>query len=229
MKGITTLILALAIVLALRAATSAAGPPGGLNVTEQNVDQSGSIRVHEQGTANVNVTNSSLPVTVQNAPAVQDVRVTNSPLGVSGTVDVGNLPLDETGAVRVTVAAAQKGTVFLVAQNFDVPGSGVVFQPMPFIDTSACRSFTAFLSVAGERASSITPQLNLSPDGVEEGGTAGGGILNPPQTAGTAAQFYYLVEGTSTPVVAPFARLNGFFNNTSMSIHVNKAWLYCGP
>jgi hypothetical protein len=38
-------------------------------VREQNLDASGNIKVHEQGTANVNVTNSSLSVT---APAVTD-------------------------------------------------------------------------------------------------------------------------------------------------------------
>src|SRR3972149_11413222 len=59
------------------AASAAPPPPSETKVREQNLDGSGLIRVHEQGTANVNVTNGSLPV--------------------SGTVDVGNLPLDEAG------------------------------------------------------------------------------------------------------------------------------------
>ena len=173
------------------------------------LDTNKNVKVHEQGTANVAVTNTPLPVT--------------------GTVSVGNLPLDATGAVRVTAPAAQKGTVFLVAQNVDLPANGVVPQPDPYIDTTACRSFTTFVSVAGQRASSVAPQIDLSPDGVTPGFTAGGGTLNPSATASTNAQFYYLVEGTSTPVVGPFARLSALFNQVNMPIHVNKVWLYCGP
>lgn len=173
------------------------------------LDAGKSVKVHEQGTANV--------------------AVTNSPLAVSGTVSVGNLPLDASGAVRVTVPAVQRGTVSLVAQNVDLPANGVVFQPDPFIDTSACRSLTTFVSVAGQRASSVAPQIDLSPDGVTPGFTAGGGTLNPPGTASINAQFYYLVQGTSAPAVAPFARLSALFNQINMPVHVNKVWLYCGP
>ena len=50
----------------------AGAAPTAQQVREQNLDGSGFIRVHEQSTANVNVTNGSLPV--------------------SGTVNVGNLP-----------------------------------------------------------------------------------------------------------------------------------------
>ena len=65
-------------------ASAAPPPPADTKVREQNLDGSGLIRVHEQGTANVNVTNTSVPV--------------------SGTVDVGNLPLDAQGNVRVSEA-----------------------------------------------------------------------------------------------------------------------------
>ena len=47
-------------------------PPETQLVEEQNVDANDFIRVHEQGVADVNVTNATLPV--------------------SGTVNVGNLP-----------------------------------------------------------------------------------------------------------------------------------------
>jgi len=173
------------------------------------LDANRNVAVHEQGIANVAVTNVPLPVT--------------------GTVSVGNLPLDATGAVRVTVPAVQRGTVFLVAQNVDVPANGVVPRADPYIDTTACRSFSAFVAVAGQRASSVLPQLDLSPDGLTPGFTAGGGTLNPSGTASINAQFYYLVEGTSTPVVAPFARLSAIFNQVNMPIHVDKVWLSCGP
>jgi hypothetical protein len=68
--------------------TSAAGPdptPGPpLPVREQNLDASGFIRVHEQGVAKSEITNSNLNVTlgnesldvnVQNFPSTQDVQV----------------------------------------------------------------------------------------------------------------------------------------------------------
>ena len=74
--------LALGIVLGLvlprqidGPAVAAPPPPADTKVREQNLDGSGLIRVHEQGTANV-----------------------------SGTVDMGNLPLDAQGNVRVSEA-----------------------------------------------------------------------------------------------------------------------------
>ena len=110
------------------------------------LDANKNVKVQEQGTANV--------------------TVMNSPPAVGGTVSVGNLPLDASGAVGVTVPAVQSGTVFMVAQSVDLPANGVVFQPDPLIDTSACRSLTTFVSVAGQRASLVAPQLDLSPDAV---------------------------------------------------------------
>ena len=153
----------------------------------------------------------------------------NSPLALGGTGSVGNLPLDASGAVGVTVPAVQRGTVFMVAQSVDLPANGVVFQSDPLIDTSACRSLTTFVSVAGQRASLVAPQLDLSPDAVTPGFIAGGGPLNPPGTASVNAQFYYLVEGTSTPAIAPCARLSALFNQINMPVHVNNVWLCCGP
>ena len=74
--------LALGIVLGLvlpgqinGPAVAAPPPPADTKVREQNLDGSGLVRVHEQGTAKV-----------------------------SGTVDVGNLPLDAQGNVRVSEA-----------------------------------------------------------------------------------------------------------------------------
>jgi hypothetical protein len=59
-------------------------------VREQNLDGSGAIRVHEQGTADVNVTNGSLSiggsVSVNNFPPTQNVFVTG------GTLDAASLP-----------------------------------------------------------------------------------------------------------------------------------------
>jgi hypothetical protein len=64
-------------------------PPPPLPVAEQNRDANGLIRVHEQGTANVNVTSGSLKVggavSVTNFPATQNVFVTG------GTLDAASL------------------------------------------------------------------------------------------------------------------------------------------
>ena len=62
---------------------SASAAPPTQAVEEQNLDGSGFIAVHEQGTADVNVTNAALPVSgtvdVGNLPVVQDVNVISLP------------------------------------------------------------------------------------------------------------------------------------------------------
>ena len=183
---------------------AAPGPPAGLTVTEQNVDASGFIRVHEQGTASVLVTNSSL--------------------AVAGTVSIDNLPLDSAGALRV----AAPGRAILMAENFDVPSSGIFVVPAPFANTAACHSLVALLAVDGERASTLTPQLEISPNGSTPF-IGAAGDLQPPGTAATNAPFYFLVEGTSLPITAPFAKLDRIFNHVGRTVHVNEAWLICTP
>ena len=79
-------------------------------VREQNLDGSGYIAVHEQGVADVNVTNSSLQVSgsvdvsgssvsVDNFPPVQDVNV------VGGGVEVSFAPVTTTDTQRVNTGA----------------------------------------------------------------------------------------------------------------------------
>ena len=67
---------------------AASAAPAETKVREQNLDGSGLIRVHEQGIANVNVTNTSVPVSgtvdVGNLPAVQDVNVVSMPAQSQG-------------------------------------------------------------------------------------------------------------------------------------------------
>jgi len=58
-----------------------ANPP--LNVAETNKDANGNIKVHEQGVVMVTGT-----VNVGNTPATQNVRVTNTPLAVTGNLNV---------------------------------------------------------------------------------------------------------------------------------------------
>ena len=82
-------------VLVDRASAAPAGPPGGLEVTEQNVDGDGYIAVHEQGVADVNVTNGSLDVGVV-FPEEQNVNVTNGSLTVND--GAGSISVDDNGA-----------------------------------------------------------------------------------------------------------------------------------
>lgn len=91
-SGVALLTVLIGAVLVDRA--SAAGPPGGLDVNEQNLDGSGYIAVHEQGVADVNVTNASLDVAVE-FPALQDVNVTNGSLAVDD--GAGALSVDDNG------------------------------------------------------------------------------------------------------------------------------------
>jgi len=63
-------------------------------VREQNTDANGNIKVHEQGTANVNVTNSSLSVT---APAVTG--------GGMGTLDLSAGETDNVCGINVPCTA----------------------------------------------------------------------------------------------------------------------------
>jgi hypothetical protein len=67
-----------------QSASARSSGPQAAPVLEQNVDANGFIRIHEQGTAEVHVTNTSLPVT--------------------GTVNVGNLPTDAGRVIRLSDA-----------------------------------------------------------------------------------------------------------------------------
>ena len=74
---------------------AASAAPAETKVREQNLDGSGLIRVHEQGTANVNVTNTSVPVSgtvdVGNLPSVQDVSVVSMPPADAGPFEYKNV------------------------------------------------------------------------------------------------------------------------------------------
>ena len=67
--------IALGFVVSRSLDGSASAAPAETKVREQNLDGSGLIRVHEQGTANVSGT-----VDVGNLPSVQDVNVVSTPL-----------------------------------------------------------------------------------------------------------------------------------------------------
>jgi len=79
--GVTSVTVML---LGVVRSTDAAGPPSAALVREQNLDAQGLIRVHEQGIANVNVT--------------------NLPLDAGGNVRVGGA-VDVTGSVEIAKTA----------------------------------------------------------------------------------------------------------------------------
>jgi len=89
----------------VKPAVADAGPPAGLATREQNLDSSGSIRVHEQGTATV---------IVGNFPATQPV---------SGTVMIGNQPsfaFDPNGNLRVATVGGGAGRSAAVLLNVTI-------------------------------------------------------------------------------------------------------------
>ncbi len=86
----------------------AAQPPTVQNVREQNLDDQGNIKVHEQGTATVSVANSTLPVHEQGTvPAVQ-----------SGSWDVASS--DVTALAGSFVGAPAGSGAFTEAVDADV-------------------------------------------------------------------------------------------------------------
>ena len=146
------------------ATTDAVNPP--LNVREANVDATGNIKVHEQGTVAVTGT-----VNVGNNPATQDVRVTNSSLKVSlgGTVkklDVNINPFEEDFETEVDIAEFSRVRLFLgvngpedTTVNFFYSTDGGVGE---FIDIDRGHGRSIFL---GEAAGTKLTISARDPDG----------------------------------------------------------------
>ncbi len=130
------LALGLAVSRGLDGSASAAPPTE--TVREQNLDGDGFIRVHEQGTANVSVTNASLPV--------------------SGTVDVGNLPAVQD--VNVVSLPSEEGRLIELGTQA-IPGGG--HYQSSFVDVSDCQRVT--LMARGTAFETNIHTAEMSPDG----------------------------------------------------------------
>ena len=118
------------------------------DVLEQNLDATGFIRVHEQGTANVAVTNfpASQNVAVTNFPASQNVAVTNLPSVQNVALD-GHEPFaagesiiaqtiadgDVSGEHTFIVPGGKRLVITFVSAQLILPGGQNAF--MLFIDT----------------------------------------------------------------------------------------------
>jgi hypothetical protein len=86
--------------------------PASNGVTESNIDANGDIKVHEQGTANVNVTNSSLPLA---SPAPVDNGGGGNVFDAS--IDIVTLPQTEIVTGLVIHMTAGVDDVSLLAPN----------------------------------------------------------------------------------------------------------------
>lgn len=132
--------IALGVVVSGGLDGSASAAPKAQVVREENVDASGFIAIHEQGVADV-----------------------------SGTVDVGNLPLDAEGSLRVASTAGSSKTSELFTGTIN-PGETL---QTPFVDVRGCFEFTIFILNAGQASVGTigNVELMLSADGVRPYGT----------------------------------------------------------
>lgn len=164
-----------------------------LPVEEQNLDADGFIRVREQGTTDVNV--------------------------VDGSVDVGNLPLDDQGNLRVATTNATK--THILAENGFIPLSGDAFGP---VDITGCTRFAVIL-----RARLGTPQATLENSrvvlGLSLGGPSPDALIDPTVLRVSGSRLYAAyhgkigIDGELHEVFAPLAEVqvrdtNGFFFDT---------------
>ena len=158
-------------------------------VREQNLDASGLIRVHEQGTANV-----------------------------TGTVDVGNLPLDEAGNLRVSgQLAAPRGRLQLVAADLDLSyGTEVTTD---FFDTWDCSSIALF-AVGSDITRYLQPGFVVSMDGVNSTGNFSMGVIS--QAYSDRAMYVWDFPG-------PWLNFRFSWSNPDQAGHIDEAWLYCTP
>jgi hypothetical protein len=112
------------------AGAAPAGPPDGLDVREQNVDENvdGAIRVHEQGIADVLVTNASLDANV----TFPDSQTVDGTVGATQdglwSVGVNNFPTTQevSGAVEATITGTPDVNV--------VSMPSVTYSPAPATD-----------------------------------------------------------------------------------------------
>jgi hypothetical protein len=171
-----------------------------MEVAEQNLDSNGFIRVHEQGTANVAVTNfpATQSVIVSNLPATQNVAVTNLPLRepftagesiVAQTIPDG----DFSGEHTFNVPAGTRLVIEAVNAQFLLPSSQPPF--VLFIDavhngTTYRYRFSAHaLALGGYHNVEAQTTIHADP-----GSTVRVVASRFPNTAGNAS-FVYSVSG----------------------------------
>jgi len=120
-------------------AGAAPQPPQVQPVREQNLDAGGYIRVHEQGTANVNVTNGSLPVSgtvnVGNFPAAQG-RLISLGTHSGATVDFPLADVSDCSQVSILARLVSVGGSVTVARNSNASPDGTALVQVSLAGTS---------------------------------------------------------------------------------------------
>lgn len=90
-------------------------------VREQNLDADGNVRTHEQGTANVNVTNAAVPVLEKHTPFQVALTKTNwegqSAAGLNVSIPTGKMLVVQTLSASAYVEAGQSVKVQVVTQG----------------------------------------------------------------------------------------------------------------
>ena len=147
-------------------------PPVGATqpVREQNLDASGQIKVHEQGTADVHVTNPSLNVSVGNFPS--SVAVSNFPATQNVNVVGGSRPAPVEKRVAVnfdTAAGGFETQTFAVVNATLITVSGLNDEEKSvFLETPLGGTFFAVHDPDGNQPlSTIQLQSPLPVTGVE--------------------------------------------------------------
>ncbi len=141
-KAVCLVAVATLLVAAFAGAAWSSNPgTGTAPVREQNVDSNGAIRVHEQGTADVRVTNGSVPVSVGNFPETQQV---------AGTVNVGNLPNTQQVAGTVNVGNLPS------TQNVNVVGGNLATAPT-FVNAAFQTGLMSIDKLTSERVELTAP------------------------------------------------------------------------
>ena len=109
-----------------------------LSVQESNTDTNGNIKVHEQGTANVNVTNTSVPVHDTNTDTNGNIKVHEQ--GIANVNVTGTPTVQTEGA---TVIA--NGFIHVPANGVQNLSGGTESGDSRFTDVSAYREVTLYL------------------------------------------------------------------------------------
>ena len=126
-----SIVLAVALVGGVVGGTLFGGPvlsaaAHAQDVLEQNLDASGFIRVHEQGTANVAVTNfpASQTVAITNLPSVQNVALAgHEPFTAGESINAQTISDgDVSGEHTFIVPAGKRLTIDFVSAQMQLPG-----------------------------------------------------------------------------------------------------------
>jgi len=183
---------------------------GARPVAEQNLDANGNIKVHEQGTVNVNVISSEVPRLI---PVAQDVVLPS-------------------GAFVTTEGGCGGGAPCFTAGPTALIGG--------FLDVRGCRHidiFTDASSASEERNFNV--ELNLSPDGSNVYGVAStnGWVLSAGAYGQVDKSVTGATWGEAAPAKSPYVQLKGqallvHYTNSGPvppppDVTLTGVWLYC--